>query len=328
MSAPKLTRRAALAGAPAVAIAMAGGTAVLAVTHDPIFAVIAAHKLAERAHSDAVLAQSRLEDELPSEKRRSFVYATEEEIVETDDPRWIAAARAVAEASNHLDDSAMAMLNGRPTTLAGMSALFRYVSEEADNGCLPDGIEGDRDYEHFEAALLSEAADWLGVMPEGLAAGVAKAATTTTPDPAGLSTNLDPIFAAIECERAAHAAYLATAAIQSEVADQDPHPLARPADRKAEKKRLANPQHKAWWARYEEAEKAHGHSADNLWAAREALLQTHPTTVAGLLAFLDHIEGPFSSDAAGEAFWDEQEHKIAFPTLAAAVRELVIGRQA
>jgi hypothetical protein len=64
------------------------------------------------------------------------------------------------------------------------------------------------------------------------------------------------------------------------------------------------------------------------WSAREAFLQTQPTSVAGLRAYLDHIEGPFSSDEVGEANWDENEKELAFPTLAAAARALIGGRQA
>jgi hypothetical protein len=59
-----------------------------------------------------------------------------------------------------------------------------------------------------------------------------------------------------------------------------------------------------------------------------AFLQTQPTTVVGLLAFLDHIEGPLSTGDAGEAFWDEEEKNVAFPTLAAAARDLIGGRSA
>jgi hypothetical protein len=58
-----------------------------------------------------------------------------------------------------------------------------------------------------------------------------------------------------------------------------------------------------------------------------AFLQTQPTTIAGLRAFVDHIEGPLSTGEAGEAFWDDEERKVAFPTLATAVRALV-GRSA
>jgi hypothetical protein len=58
------------------------------------------------------------------------------------------------------------------------------------------------------------------------------------------------------------------------------------------------------------------------------LLQTQPTSLAGLRAFFDHIDGPLSTGEAGEAFWDEEEMKLAFPTLAAAVRDLIEGRLA
>jgi hypothetical protein len=145
-----------------------------------------------------------------------------------------------------------------------------------------------------------------------------------------MSGELDPIYAAIERERAAYAAYLVTSAIQNQVSDQDPFPLPnwQIEDDRAQKKRLASPEHKAWWARYEEAEKAHEQSAHKLWVAREALLQMQPTSTAGLLAFIDHIEGPFSSGSAGAAFWDDKERELAFPTLAAAVRHLIGGRQA
>jgi hypothetical protein len=155
------------------------------------------------------------------------------------------------------------------------------------------------------------------------------AGTTVSGLAAGLTTpsSIDPIFAAIERERAAHADYLVTSALQSRVSDENPFPAPRPENRKAEKKRLASPEHKAWWARYQEADSVCASSAQKLWSAREAFLQTQPISVAGLIAFVDHIEGPFSSGDAGEAFWDEKEHELAFPTLAAAARNLIGRRQ-
>jgi hypothetical protein len=45
-------------------------------------------------------------------------------------------------------------------------------------------------------------------------------------------------------------------------------------------------------------------------------------------AYLDHIEGPFSSGEVGEANWDETEKELAFPTLAAAARNLIARGQA
>jgi hypothetical protein len=54
MSKMSLTRRAALAGAPAAAVAMAGGAAVASAVPDPIFAVIADYKAAGDALDAAI----------------------------------------------------------------------------------------------------------------------------------------------------------------------------------------------------------------------------------------------------------------------------------
>jgi hypothetical protein len=251
------TRRSVLAALSVAAVPLAIDFGAAAPCDDPVHEAIAAHRAAERAHSDAVLAQSRLESELSREQRQSCVYAAEEEISETDDPRWIAGARAVAEASNRMDDCAIALLNVRPTTLAGMSALFRYVSDEADAGCLPDGIEGDRrDFEHFEAALLSEAADWLGGMPAG------------SRPAAGAGTNFlanaecDPIFDLIEQHRAAVAEYNKAEAISGEI--------------------VPSPERDAAFAVTCAAMSRSG----NLL---EALLRSQPRTMAGALALLQHL---------------------------------------
>jgi hypothetical protein len=139
---------------------------------------------------------------------------------------------------------------------------------------------------------------------------------------------VDPVFAAIERERAAYAAHCVISDAETEVCDQNPFPADRNESRRAQKKRLASPLHKTWWARYKEVEAAHTESAQRLWSAREAFLQTQPISVAGLLAFLDHIEGPFSSGSDGEALFDENEKGLALPTLAAAARALIGGRQA
>jgi hypothetical protein len=170
MSRPDTTspsRRALLAGAPAVAVAgLAAGTVVnvLAIaeakasTLDPILAAIAAHKAASRAFSKAVRLQSRLECELPKERRQSDM----DEAIETDDPRWIAAVRAVDETGDQVWERALELLNARPLTLSGMVALFRHVAE-ADEADLPSDVsfeDADRGLS-FEGALLSVAADWL-----------------------------------------------------------------------------------------------------------------------------------------------------------------------
>jgi hypothetical protein len=163
--------------------------------------------------------------------------------------------------------------------------------------------------------------------------GIAAAATPMAPALANALSEsapaeVDPVFVAIAREREAYAAYLVPRAIQSEVSDQNPFPAPRSEDRRAEKKRLKSPEHKAWWARYKQAEAACAESGQRLWSAREAFLQTQPTSVAGLRAYLDHIEGPFSSGEVGEANWDENEKELAFPTLAAATRNIIARGQA
>jgi hypothetical protein len=131
----------------------------------------------------------------------------------------------------------------------------------------------------------------------------------------------DPIYAAIKAEREAHAAYLATGEVQSRISDRDPSPPVE--DEKAVAKRMANPGWKAWWAEYQKAEAVHEKSCQELWAAREAFLQTKPTTVAGLRAFVDHIDGALTDGEAGEAFWDGQERELVLPTITAAIRGLI-----
>jgi hypothetical protein len=145
-----------------------------------------------------------------------------------------------------------------------------------------------------------------------VAAGALLAGTVVNAAAIGMAKagELDPIFAAIKYERDAFAAYCVTSEKTSRVGDEKP-PRGR------------HKAHAAWWARQREADKAHEQSAQGLWSARVAFLETEPTTVVGLLAYLDHIEGPLSTGDAGEAFWDEEEKDVAFPTLAAAARNLI-----
>lgn len=52
-----------------------------------------------------------------------------QDIVKTDDPRWIANQRAVDKACDEGFDRALALLDVRPTTAAGLVTLLRYVAE-------------------------------------------------------------------------------------------------------------------------------------------------------------------------------------------------------
>jgi hypothetical protein len=131
------------------------------------------------------------------------------------------------------------------------------------------------------------------------------------------ATILDPIFGAIERERQAYEEYCVTGAVQRIASDQCPPEVQVAEDRRA------HPAFAAWWAQYQEAAAPHQKAAQELWGARAAFLKTQPTSVAGLIAFIDHIEGPLSAGEIGEAFWDDEERELAFPTLAAAARNLI-----
>jgi hypothetical protein len=130
-----------------------------------------------------------------------------------------------------------------------------------------------------------------------------------------LGTGVDPVFAAIERERAAYAAYRRVDEAQSEISDEQP-----PKRRKKA--------HMAWRVRFLEREEAHTKVYGEMCDAREDFLKTQPTSVAGLRAFIDHIDGSFSSGDTGEALWDEVEKEVAFPTLSAATRNIIARGQA
>jgi hypothetical protein len=129
---------------------------------DPIFAAIEAHRRAVAAHAEAVETETALEVSLPEDQRQSDITAWEEKIVETDDPRWLAAVRARWEASNSMDDLAIDLLNIEPTTVAGTEALLRHFADH-DEGLLPDRVcNDDGSVEAFGASLVRHAADALG----------------------------------------------------------------------------------------------------------------------------------------------------------------------
>jgi hypothetical protein len=302
---PQASRRALLMGFAAAATPMAPVLAnalseAPAAKVDPIFAAIAEHREAQEALHAACEANGLDMDECPIKQA----------------------------AEDRADGAELPLFTTAPTTVAGAAALLAYVGSDAhEMNQGPD--DNGRPY-----TVLSYAAGWsaddridaVRRFPLHVGAALRNMVgqqTRTVP-----SAGPDPVFNAIERERSAHADYLVTSAIQRRVSDENPFPAPRTENRRAEKKRLASREHKAWWARYQDVEKAHEASAQRLWAAREAFLQTQPATTAGLLAFLDHIEGPLSTGAVGEAFWDENEKELAVPTLAAAARNLITRGQA
>ena len=138
-----LSTAAALAASTAVAIPANAANALRA---DPIFDAIEVHKTARLAFENAVSRGSALEQELPREKTRSWITVWEEEIVETDDPRWVDSVREVHRTSEAATDAAYALANVAPTTMAGVVGLLQYaISVRPEQW--PEGVESDEDTE-------------------------------------------------------------------------------------------------------------------------------------------------------------------------------------
>jgi hypothetical protein len=115
---------------------------------DPIFEAIEGHRAAYVAFSAELDRQCALEKELPKERRKSSIDAWETKIVETDDPRWIDAEKAVRQASEAETDAAIKLVDVRPCTTAGILALLEYVllcerrGDEWPNGLADDDDKG------------------------------------------------------------------------------------------------------------------------------------------------------------------------------------------
>jgi hypothetical protein len=135
-STPIPTRRALLAGAPAIAAAaLAGGTVANAVAIgmakaadvDPIFALIAEHQAALEAYLAASATDGNLVDHTPA---------------------WIA-ARAVTESATAREELAhKAVFTTNPTTVAGVAALLGHVAQ-------PEFLREDEEYPDDRQTLLS-----------------------------------------------------------------------------------------------------------------------------------------------------------------------------
>jgi hypothetical protein len=133
-------------GITAGSTALALANPVLAVANDPIFAAIETHKAARLAFENAFSLGSALEQELPREKTRSWITVWEEEIVETDDPRWIDSVREVHRTSDAATDAAYALANVAPTTMAGVVRLLQYAIGVRPEEW-PEGVGSDEDTE-------------------------------------------------------------------------------------------------------------------------------------------------------------------------------------
>jgi hypothetical protein len=129
---------------------------------DPILAAIETHKAVYKSLADAVHTHSDLEQLLPRDKRQSSIDAWEENIVVTDDPRWIDSERAVRRSYDAETDAACVLVSICPTTMAGIIALLRYANAaDVDGVGWPDQLQSDdgkraRSWHHFLIENLSE----------------------------------------------------------------------------------------------------------------------------------------------------------------------------
>jgi hypothetical protein len=140
-----LTQAAAVAAGGAaigVALPLPGSAGESVRVPDPIYAAIEAHKAARAAVYSIIDAHQALERELPCDKRRSSVSVWGEEIVETDDSRWIECERAVLRAWEVEDWAAVALVCIQPTTPAGFFALLEHaVAYDTDGEGWPRNLE-------------------------------------------------------------------------------------------------------------------------------------------------------------------------------------------
>src|SRR5580698_3350389 len=93
----------------ASAVAAIPANAANALRADPIFEAIESHKAAHLAFENAVRRSFALEEELPREKARSWITVWDQEIIETDDPRWIDSVHEVDRTSDAATDAAYAL---------------------------------------------------------------------------------------------------------------------------------------------------------------------------------------------------------------------------
>lgn len=130
------------AGGATVAMAFSAAGAVQG--PDPILAATERHKVAQATWLACVDRQGDLEEQLPDGQCRSQITVWGEEIVETDDPRWIEGEREIIRTTDAADDAAVELLNVAPTTMAGLCALIEHALTSDVNGTHVAGGPGEQ----------------------------------------------------------------------------------------------------------------------------------------------------------------------------------------
>lgn len=107
---------------------------------DPIFGAIDAHKRAYAAFSDALSEIDELEKTIQRDKRKTQL-SFSDEIIETDDPRWITWEKQLRALRDAEGDAECSLVSIVPTTLQGILALLQYAAEHEKKGLAwPTGL--------------------------------------------------------------------------------------------------------------------------------------------------------------------------------------------
>ncbi|WP_334362562.1 hypothetical protein [Bradyrhizobium sp. AZCC 1578] len=141
---------------------MSATAAAVGQAPDPILEAIERHKAAQASWLACVDRQGELELQLPDGKCRSRITVRGEEIVETDDPRWIEGEREIIRTTGAADDAAIELLSVTPTTMAGLCALIEHaVTSDVDGHMWPEGLVSSdgktRSWQHLLLENVSEA---------------------------------------------------------------------------------------------------------------------------------------------------------------------------
>ncbi len=126
---------------------------------DPILFAIEVHRDALAKHNECIDLHSRFEEDLVRD------------VIEADDPRWIACEQALDAACDAMDQAAYQLLEVHPTTAKGAGELLRYFVETdgsfgtifPDRAALGDGNPFGRSYENRLMEHVGEALAKIGV---------------------------------------------------------------------------------------------------------------------------------------------------------------------
>jgi hypothetical protein len=136
-------------GAVAAAIPTAALTAAPEI--DPIFEVIARHRAACKAHTEAVRIEFAFEDGFTLDERRGLGGGKKLR-------QFTILQEQTADAYDRLDTAGTDLVNTPPTTLAGIAALCRYIEpllSDPDTTDLPETVPWDDDSESTAAGALA-----------------------------------------------------------------------------------------------------------------------------------------------------------------------------